>query len=91
MNLRRLFGKSSATGIIKLLNVDGVRYAKSNNLHKRKEVNKLTDRKVAYLLKCFRETGNPKFLRRAKKLSKEKERESESYGNNTARQWPVPC
>lgn len=51
----------------------------------------MTDRKVAYLLKCFRETGNPKFLKRAKKLSKEKERESESYGNNTARQWPVPC
>lgn len=48
----------------------------------------MKDYKVAYLLKCFRETGNPKFLRRAKKMSKEKEKADAS---NTERRFQLHC
>ena len=54
---------------------------------KGKEVNKLKqDKKVAYLLKCFRETGNVKFLKRAKKMHKEAD-----DAGNTERRFQLHC
>lgn len=50
-------------------------------------MNKLKqDKKVAYLLKCFRETGNVKFLKRAKKMHKETDDAS-----NTERRFQLHC
>lgn len=51
----------------------------------------MSEKRVEYLLKCFRETGNVKYLHRAKKMLRAEKKEKGEYGSRTAGRWQVPC